>query len=118
MKAPETYDLTEGVDRLHVGPRHTRPVSDELVLSVAHRTIGDPRSILVSRRDAEEMHAWLGRWLSEGWDGVARQCGVTMREGPWTWQCTRDPHTAGDHAGKAISWESGAAHRPDRQWRG
>jgi hypothetical protein len=108
MNGHETYDLTENVDRLHVGPRHVRPVSDELVLSVAHRTIGDPRSILVSRRDAEELHAWLGRWLAEGWDGVERQCGAEKRMGLWTWKCTRAPHgpTAGDHRGRATSWPS------------
>lgn len=121
MKANDQVNIVESRDRLTVGPRHQVPCSDDLVLAVRHRTIGDPRSILLSRAVAADLHAWLGRWLDQGWDGVPRQCGemYTDRDDPGScarWQCTLDPDDGHKvHDGKPTVWRIGSVARR-QQW--
>ena len=73
---------TGGNDVLLLGPRHQRPCTDDLVLSVQHRTYGDSsrRSILLSRAQAGELLQWLSAWYEHGWDGVARTEGPTSAD--------------------------------------
>jgi len=74
MKAADMFEDRDGAANgvLRVGPRHTRPVTDDLVLSVRHRTTGDGRSFLLDKDKAVQLRDWLSRWLDEGWDGVRR----------------------------------------------
>jgi hypothetical protein len=70
-------DRFQHVDRntvLQLGPRHKTPCTDELLVMLFHRTTGTIKdSALMDRADAEKLHAWLGVWLAEGWDGVRKQ---------------------------------------------
>jgi hypothetical protein len=65
---------------LTIGPRHRRPTSDDLVLSVRHRTTGDPRSVLLSRAQVRELLDWLAGWYEHGWAGVRREEGPTSAD--------------------------------------
>lgn len=65
---------------LTAGPIHVKPISDDLVLAVVHRTYAQGRSILLSQAKARELHEWLGRWLEHGWPGVPRQEGPTSAD--------------------------------------
>lgn len=55
---------------LTAGPRHARPGTDDVVLSVRHTGVGTGRSILLSRAQAREVRDWLDQWLEHGWPGV------------------------------------------------
>ena len=70
---------TGGNDVLLLGPRHLPPISDDLVLSVQHRTYGESsrRSILMSRAQTGELLQWLSAWWERGWAGVPRAEGPT-----------------------------------------
>lgn len=57
-------------DMLRVSGRHTKPVTDELLVS--HLAVTGQRSVLLNRTQVRELHAVLGRWLADGWPGVAR----------------------------------------------
>jgi hypothetical protein len=98
---------------LTVGPRHITPVTDDLVLAVRHRTTGGGRSALLSRPSVAGLHAWLGRWLADGWDGVPRRCGDVYRPDELhAWVCALEPgHVrAGlNHSGRATAWPAGSA---------
>jgi hypothetical protein len=113
MNKRDMYEQVEPDNTvLRVGPRHTTPVSDDLVLSVRHRTTGDGRSALLTRPAVTGLRDWLNRWLAEGWDGVHRQCGNVYRPDPLhQWTCTEPPEhvQAGqNHEGRATGWPSGS----------
>ncbi|GLI03709.1 hypothetical protein [Phytohabitans aurantiacus] len=65
---------------LAIGPRHRPALSDDLVLSVRHRTTGDGRSLLLSRAQTREVLDWLAAWYEHGWAGVPRQEGPTSAD--------------------------------------
>lgn len=65
---------------LLVGPCHDRPLSDDVVLSVRHRTYDQGRSVLLSRARVRELRDWLDRWLADGWPGVPREEGPTSSD--------------------------------------
>jgi hypothetical protein len=73
---------TGGNDVLLLGPRHLPPSTDDLVLSVQHRTYGESsrRSILLSRAQTGELLAWLAAWWENGWPGVPRAEGPTSAD--------------------------------------
>jgi hypothetical protein len=109
MKHPQdAFELIDGTDVLRAAARHVRPCSDDLVLQVFHRTTGGARSVLVRRPDAERLHAWLGRWLAEGWDGVKRECGAEHAEDGYRWRCGLPPGDHRTHRGRAVLWPSGS----------
>ncbi|MFJ3588597.1 hypothetical protein ACIQUY_04815 [Streptomyces sp. NPDC090231] len=60
---------TSGREGLVFTARHKKPCSDDLVVTAFHPTTGGSRSFLMLRPEAEELHAALGKWLSEGWAG-------------------------------------------------
>lgn len=63
-------------------PRHDPPCTDDLVIGVEQRTLGiyGRRTLLASRAQVQELHGWLGRWLTEGWPGVRRVEGPTSED--------------------------------------
>lgn len=73
---------TGGNDVLLLGPRHLTPITDDLVLSVQHRTYGESarRSILMSRAQTGELLEWLSAWWEHGWPGVSRAEGPTSSD--------------------------------------
>jgi hypothetical protein len=104
------FEHVDGRDVFQVTGRHVRPCTDELLLSVMHRTTGGGRSALLARPDVVRLRDWLDRWLAEGWDGVPRQCGDTYKPDRFhEWQCDRDPdgHPASYHEGRAVGWAAG-----------
>jgi hypothetical protein len=73
VKASEMFERAEPDNTiLRVGPRHSKPCTDDVVLSVRHRTTSDGRAALLDRQRVAELRDWLTRWLDEGWDGVPR----------------------------------------------
>jgi hypothetical protein len=121
----DRYQVVDGTDVLQLGPRYTSPVTglvgDYLVAQVFHRTIRAGRSVLVTRQEAERLHAWLGRWLAEGWDGTPRVCGRVHRAGGGEykgaeWTCAQPPEHAGDHAGPATGWRAETGWPGRCQW--
>lgn len=56
-----------GTDELHIG-----------IGGAVYDTYG--KSVLLSRAQVEDLHDWLGRWLAEGWDGVAPVHGPTSAD--------------------------------------
>lgn len=71
-----------GNSMLIVGPRHHRPLSDDLVLAVGHRTYfeSSSKSVLLSRAQVRELLDWLGAWYEHGWAGVPREEGPTTAD--------------------------------------
>lgn len=65
---------------LTIGPRYRPALSDDLVLSVRHRTTGGGRSVLLSRAQTLEVLDWLGAWYEHGWAGVPRAEGPTSAD--------------------------------------
>ncbi|RSM65269.1 hypothetical protein DMB66_17250 [Actinoplanes sp. ATCC 53533] len=67
---------------LIVGPRHHRPLSDDLVLAVGHRTYfaSSSKSVLLSRAQVHELLDWLSTWYEHGWAGVPREEGPTTAD--------------------------------------
>ena len=118
MKAAAAYQAVDGNFVLQFGPRHVRPVSDDLVAQVFHSTTGGGRSALVRRDQAEALRDWLSAWLAEGWDGVQRRCGLRHRPESgslWLFECHQEPGHRGLHDGPAVGWPSGST-RERRQW--
>lgn len=72
----DLFTATADRDHLRVCGRHIKPITDELLIAVEHRTTGAAKAIVLSRPRVRELHAALGRWLDEGWPGV------TQTEGP------------------------------------
>jgi hypothetical protein len=72
VSAPRIFEHADGVDVLVVTARHHRPVTDELLVQVFHRTVGATRSALLDRAAVAELHDALGQWLQTGWPGVAK----------------------------------------------
>jgi hypothetical protein len=64
------YVVTSGVDQLSVSGRHVKPITDELLFSVQHRTTGGKRSVILSRQVVQELVIALQDWLAIGWSGV------------------------------------------------
>ena len=65
------FNTGDGLDRLVVGGRHTKPVTDELLVSV-HNAY-QRRSVVLSRQTVADLHAALGRWLADGRPGVTKK---------------------------------------------
>lgn len=72
MKAADAYQVTDCNTVLRVTARHRKPVSDDLLIDVRHRTTRDGRSALLTRQQAASLRDWLTRWIEEGWDGTRR----------------------------------------------
>lgn len=70
MTPADSFEIVDRNDVLHLIPRHRKPMTDDVLLRVFHRTTGGGRSILLDRQAAQDLHDWLGRWLEQGWDGV------------------------------------------------
>jgi len=108
MKAADAYEAVDHIDVLQVKPRHIKPCTDDVVLSVFHRTTGSGRSVLLTRQHAAVLRDWLDRWLSEGWDGVPRRCPATHAPGDrWLFECDQPPGHPGPHEGLAARWPTG-----------
>lgn len=60
---------TSGREGLAFTSRHKKPVSDDIAVQAFHPTTGASRSFVMSRPEAEELHAALGKWLAAGWAG-------------------------------------------------
>jgi hypothetical protein len=56
-------------DALRITGRHVTPCTDELLVTIEHAM--QRHSVVLSRPAVRELHAALGRWLDEGWPGVA-----------------------------------------------
>lgn len=66
---------------LAVAPRGVAKGTDELHIGIGNATYDTyGKSILLSRAQLEELHDWLTRWLTEGWDGVAAVAGPTSAD--------------------------------------
>ncbi len=117
MRPADGYEAADHTDVLQVRPRHRRPCTDDLVLSVFHRTTGAGRSILLTRQHAAALRAWLGRWLAEGWDDVPRRCaaGHAPGGGCWLFECDQPPGHPPPHEGLAVGWPAGQ-RRERRCW--
>ena len=66
---------------LAVAPRGVGIVTDEVHIGIGaavYDTYG--KSVLLSRPQVEELHAWLTQWLAEGWDGVPPVHGPTSAD--------------------------------------
>jgi len=116
VKATDAYRALDHTDLLQVRPRHTTPCTDDVVLTVSHRTTGGGRSVLLSRGQASALRDWLDRWVAEGWDGVPRRCPATDTPGGrWLFECDQPPGHPGPHEGLAVRWPSGEV-RERRCW--
>lgn len=63
---------------LALAPRGTAIGTDEVHVGIgAYRYDTYGKSVLLSRAQVRDLHAWLGAWLAEGWPGVAPQEGPT-----------------------------------------
>lgn len=108
-------EMINGTDYLQVRPRTRKPVQDVLVLSVGHRTTGNPRSILLERPMMELLHGWFEQWLAEGWPGVPRRCGVRHRPTRLSeWVCDQEPEHRTRHEGPPVGWDAKAG-KPGRE---
>ena len=66
---------------LAVAPRGVGIGTDEVHIGIGaavYDTYG--KSVLLSRPQVEELHAWLTQWLAEGWDGVPPVHGPTSAD--------------------------------------
>lgn len=66
---------------LAVAPRGVAMGTDEVHVGIGgavYDTYG--KSVLLSRSQVEDLHAWLTQWLAEGWDGVVPVQGPTSAE--------------------------------------
>jgi len=66
---------------LAVAPRGVAMGTDEVHIGIGgavYDTYG--KSVLLSRAQVEDLHAWLTRWLAEGWHGVAPVHGPTSAD--------------------------------------
>jgi hypothetical protein len=118
MRADDPFQHIDQNDVLEFGPRHKRPVTDDLVAQIFHRTTGGGRSALLPRSEVARLHAWLGQWLEQGWDGVTRKCGaVYRRDGLHCWVCDQPPDGHSWHEGPATIWAAGEAEpHPRASW--
>lgn len=116
MKPADAYEAADHTDVLQVKPRHARPFTDDVVLSVSHRTTGAGRSVLLTRQHAAALRDWLNQWIAEGWDGVPRACPATHTPGGrWLFECDQPPGHCGPHEGLAARWPAGQ-HRERMCW--
>jgi hypothetical protein len=66
---------------LAVAPRGVAMGTDELHIGIGgavYDTYG--KSVLLTRAQVEDLHGWLTRWLTEGWDGVKPVQGPTTAD--------------------------------------
>lgn len=113
-------EVVDGTAYLQARARYRKPGEDTLLLSTGHRTLGQPRSILLQRPAAELLHAWLSHWVAEGWPGVPRRCGVRYRpDRLHEWTCDQDPAHLAEylpHEGPAVGWDSRDGNPGRRSW--
>lgn len=79
MSGPKALEIAEVQCRLHLGPRHKKPISDDAVLTVGYHS-GNGKSVLLTRARAAELRDWLNVWLEHGWDGVPQQDGESTAD--------------------------------------
>ena len=118
MDPKQPHQHVDHNDVLQFGPRYKPGGSyqtDELVANIFHRTIGGGRSALMSRPQVEELHAFLGQWLAEGWTGTRRTCQDQHTEQGCTWECDQEPGHSTSHQGPPTGWRSDTG-RPDRTY--
>jgi len=60
---------------LQVTARHVRPITDDLLIKVFHRTTGGGRAALLDRAAVTQLYIALGAWLVDGWPGVRKEVG-------------------------------------------
>ncbi len=111
MKPAGAYQAVDHTGVLQVKPRHFRPCTGDVVLSVFHRTIGGGRPVLLTRQHATALRDWLARWISEGWDGGPRRCAAAHAAGGWLLVCGQPPGHPGPREGLAARWPSGQGPR-------
>jgi hypothetical protein len=105
MKPADAYEALDHTDVLQINARHRQPCTDDVVLSVFHRTTGSRRSVLLPRQQATGLNNWLSRWIEEGWDGVPRRCPAAHTPGDrWLFECDQPPGPSGPHEGLAARW--------------
>jgi hypothetical protein len=100
--SPQGFEALMGTSALKIAGRCKPPAEDEIALHVFHRTTGGGRAIVLERSQAEDLHEWLGKWLAEGWPGVARKCGLHHREDLGDWRCDQEPGHDGDCEGSPV----------------
>lgn len=76
---PKALEIAEVQSRLHLGPRHKTPMSDDAVLTVGYHS-GNAKSVLLTRTRAGELRDWLNVWLEHGWAGVPQQDGESTAD--------------------------------------
>ena len=60
---------------IQVTARHVRPITDDLLIKVFHRTAGGGRAALLDRAAVTQLYIALGAWLADGWPGVRKEVG-------------------------------------------
>ena len=66
---------------LAVAPRGVAMGTDEVHIGIGGAVYDTySKSVLLSRAQVEELHAWLTQWLAEGWNGVAPVQGPTSAD--------------------------------------
>lgn len=110
----QPFQLLDGNDLLVLGQRNNAAPTDEVLLSVAHKTTGGGRSVLLTRPEAAAVHQWLGQWLGEGWDKVPRTCQAEHKpDRLHVWVCDQEPGHRNPHDGRAAGWKTG--EQPHRE---
>ena len=67
--------------RLAVAPRGVGIGTDEVHIGIGAYTYDTyGKSVLLSRAQVEQLHAWLTQWLAEGWNGVTPVQGPTSAD--------------------------------------
>lgn len=113
--SPAGAEMIDGTAYLQLRGRTRVPSEDTVLLSVGHRTLGNPRSILLERPAAELLLGWLASWVANGWPGVPRRCGARHRPTRLQeWVCDQDPGHGTRHEGPPVGWLS-AAGKPGRE---
>jgi hypothetical protein len=118
VKPGDGYELVDHNDVFQLGPRENPAYSDHVLAHIFHRTTRGGRSVVMTRPAVAELHAWLERWLAEGWDGVTRRCGTVVHEegaGVGRWVCDKPPEPHRVHSGLASIWPTGT-ERTRRDW--
>jgi hypothetical protein len=76
---PKPLEIAEVQCRLHLGPRHRDPITDDAVLTVGYHS-GNDKSVLLTRARAAELRDWLNVWLEHGWEGVPQRDGESTAD--------------------------------------
>lgn len=85
MTTPTTLQL-RGTDPnliLLLGPRHTTPITDDVIMSVSHRTTGGSIGVLLEPADVERLSLWLRLpdLVVPDWEHESGQTGARISAG-------------------------------------